>query len=74
MVFLQLGFEGWKTMGVKKRSCGESYASPHAHDSSNAGLLPAQAGFNAARGNPGAIETMAFGSPTPSGPQSKRGK
>jgi hypothetical protein len=29
MVFLQLGFEGWKTKGVQKRSCGESYASPH---------------------------------------------
>jgi hypothetical protein len=32
MGFLQLGFEGWKTKGVKKRSCGESYASPHADD------------------------------------------
>jgi hypothetical protein len=32
-----LGFEGWKTKGVKKRSCGEGYASPHAHGySSNA--------------------------------------
>jgi hypothetical protein len=32
MVFLQLGFEGRKTKGLKKRSCGESYASPHARD------------------------------------------
>src|SRR4029079_19233448 len=30
--FLQLGFEGWKTKGVTKRSCAMSAASPHAHD------------------------------------------
>jgi hypothetical protein len=40
MVFLQLGFEGWKTMGVQKRSCGESYASPH-----RAGLVARAAKF-----------------------------